>query len=77
MIPFELPCRADCSPVVVASPPGTFPEILGAGHSKPELRSRVRKGLLKAAQLHALSRDVFYGRRGRIKPRELWEQMNS
>ena len=45
--------------------------------SKPELRSRVRKGLLKVEQLHSLSRDVFYGRRGRIKPRELWEQMNS
>ena len=45
--------------------------------SKPELRSRVRKRLLKVEQLHSLSRDVFYGRRGRIKPRELWEQMNS
>ena len=45
--------------------------------SEPELRSRVRKGLLKVEQLHSLSRDVFYGRRGRIKPRELWEQMNS
>ena len=28
-------------------------------------------------QLHALARDVFYGRRGRINARELWEQMNS
>jgi Tn3 transposase DDE domain len=28
-------------------------------------------------QLHALARDVFYGRRGRINARELWEQMNT
>jgi len=31
--------------------------------------------LLKVEQLHALARDVFYGRRGRINARELWEQM--
>ena len=34
--------------------------------SKPELRRRIRRGLLKVEQLHALARDVFYGRRGRI-----------
>ena len=45
--------------------------------SKPELRSRVRRGLLKVEQLHALARDVFYARRGRINRREVWEQMNS
>jgi hypothetical protein len=28
-------------------------------------------------QLHALARDVYYGRRGRINARELHEQMNS
>jgi len=28
-------------------------------------------------QLHALARDVFYARRGRINARELWEQMNT
>jgi TnpA family transposase len=39
------------------------------------LRSRIRRGLLKVEQLHALARDVFYGRRGRISARELWEQM--
>jgi len=33
--------------------------------------------LLKVEQLHALARDVFYGRRGRINARELWEQMNT
>jgi hypothetical protein len=32
--------------------------------------------LLKVEQLHALARDVFYGRQGRINARELWEQMN-
>jgi TnpA family transposase len=41
------------------------------------LRSRIRRGLLKVKQLHALARDVYYGRRGRINARELHEQMNS
>ena len=27
--------------------------------------------------MHALARDVFYGNRGRINARDLWEQMNS
>ena len=45
--------------------------------SEPELRTRIRRGLLKVEQLHALARDVFYGRRGKIKPREIWGQMNS
>jgi len=45
--------------------------------AEPELRGRIRRGLLKVEQLHALARDVFYGRRGRINARELWEQMNT
>jgi TnpA family transposase len=45
--------------------------------SEPQLRSRIRRGLLKVEQLHALARDVYYGRRGRINARELHEQMNS
>ena len=45
--------------------------------SEPDLRGRIRRGLLKVEQLHALSRDVFYGRLGKINPRELWDQMNS
>jgi hypothetical protein len=32
---------------------------------EPELR-RIRRGLLKVEQLHALAIDVFYGRRGQI-----------
>ena len=27
--------------------------------------------------MYALARDVFYGNRGRINARDLWEQMNS
>ena len=27
--------------------------------------------------MHALARDLFYGNRGRINARDLWEQMNS
>ena len=37
----------------------------------------IRRGLLKVEQLHALARDVYYGRRGRINARELHGQMNS
>jgi len=52
-------------------------EFLLSYLSEPQLRSRIRKGLLKVEQLHALARDVYYGRRGRISVRELHEQMNS
>ena len=45
--------------------------------SQPPLRRRVRRGLLKVDQLHALARDVFYGHRGRLNARELHEQMTS
>lgn len=45
--------------------------------SESTLRGRLRRGLLKVEQLHALARDVFYWRRGRINARELREQMNS
>ena len=45
--------------------------------SEPTLRSRIRKGLLKVDQLHALTRDVYHGRRGRINAGDLHEQMNS
>jgi TnpA family transposase len=52
-------------------------EFLLSYLSEPQLRSRIRRGLLKVEQLHALARDVFYGRRGRINARELHGQMNS
>jgi len=45
--------------------------------SEPQLRTRIRRGLFKVEQLHALARDVYYGRRGRINARELHEQMNT
>ncbi len=52
-------------------------EFLLSYLSEPQLRSRIRRGLLKVEQLHALARDVYYGRRGRINARELHGQMNS
>ena len=52
-------------------------EFLLSYLSEPQLRGRIRSGLLKVEQLHALARDVYYGRRGRINARELHEQMNS
>lgn len=45
--------------------------------SQPQLRRRIRRGLLKVDQLHALARDVYYGRRGRLNARELHKQMTS
>ena len=45
--------------------------------SQPQLRSRIRRGLLKVEELHALARDVFYGKRGRVNAREIHEQLNS
>jgi len=45
--------------------------------SQPQLRSRIRRGLLKVEELHALARDVFYGKRGRVNAREIQEQLNS
>ncbi len=58
---------------VASSRPSSFLQYL----SEPELRGRIRRGLLKVEQLHALARDVFYGRRGRINARELWEHLNT
>ena len=52
-------------------------EFLLSYLSEPPLRSRIRRGLLKVEQLHALARDVYYGRRGRINARELHERMSS
>lgn len=52
-------------------------EFLLSYLSEPQLRARIRRGLLKVEQLHALARDVYYGRRGRINARELHEQMNT
>ena len=46
-------------------------EFLLSYLSEPQLRTRIRRGLLKVEQLHALARDVHYGRRGKINAREL------
>ena len=45
--------------------------------SEPQLRAKVRRGLLKVEQLHALARAVCYGQRGRISAREVYDQMNA
>ena len=41
------------------------------------LRQRIQRGLLKIEQMHALARDVYYGKRGRVNSHELHDQMNS
>ena len=45
--------------------------------SEPQLRAKVRRGLLKVEQLRALARAVYYGQRGRISAREVYDQMNA
>ena len=45
--------------------------------SEPQLRANARRGLLKVEQLHALARAVYYGQRGRISAREVYDQMNA
>ena len=44
--------------------------------SEPQLRAKVRRGLLKVEQLHALARAVYYGQRGRISAREVYDQVS-
>ena len=45
--------------------------------SEPQLRAKVRRGLLKVEQLHAVARAVYYGQRGRISAREVYDQVNA
>ena len=45
--------------------------------SEPQLRAKVRRGLLKVEQLHALARAVYYGQRARISAREVYDQVNA
>ena len=45
--------------------------------SDKALRRRIRRGLLKGEQIHALARDLNYGKRGRITAADLQEQRNS
>ena len=41
--------------------------------SEPQLRANVRRGLLKAEPLHALACAVYFGQRGRITAREVYD----
>ena len=45
--------------------------------SQPPLRRRVRRGLLKVDELHALSRDIVYGKRGHMTGRDFHEMMKT
>ena len=45
--------------------------------AQPQLRQRIRQGLLKVEQLHQLARDIFYAKRGRISAREIHQQLNA
>ena len=46
--------------------------------SEPQLRAKVRRGLLKVEQFHAMARGTVYCRqRGRISAREVYDQVNA
>jgi len=45
--------------------------------SDTTLRQKIRRGLLKGEQIHALARDLNYGKRGRISTEDLQEQKKS
>ncbi|MFC1833871.1 Tn3 family transposase [Thermodesulfobacteriota bacterium] len=45
--------------------------------SDPSLRRRVQRGLLKGEQLHALARNVHYGRQGKSHLRDFQQQMST
>ncbi|MEE8250767.1 MAG: Tn3 family transposase [Gemmatimonadales bacterium] len=45
--------------------------------TRPALRRRVRQGLLKSEELHALARSVFYGKLGRADWRDFRRQMST
>lgn len=45
--------------------------------SDPLTRKRVRRGLLKGEEVHALARQVSYGKQGRITARDLQAQKNT
>ena len=42
----------------------------------PHLRRRIRRGLLKSEQFHALARQVHYGKRGQTDGRHFQQQMS-
>jgi TnpA family transposase len=45
--------------------------------SQPPLRRRARRGLLKLDELHAIARDIVYGKRGRMTQRDFHEMMKT
>jgi TnpA family transposase len=45
--------------------------------ARPQLRRRVRQGLLKSEEIHAMARSVFYGKLGRADWRDFRRQMSS
>ncbi len=45
--------------------------------SDPVMRQRIRRGLLKGEEIHALARQVAYGKQGRITARDLQAQRNT
>lgn len=45
--------------------------------SDPTMRGRVRRGLLKGEEVHALARKVAYGKQGQVTARDLLSQKNT
>ena len=56
---------------------GLYALVSGRISTRSGLRAKVRRGLLKVEQLHALARAVYYGQRGRISAREVYDQVSA
>ncbi len=83
---------ASAAPAAAQPVPGVEPLIRRQPGARPGAEDRVRAavharaatagegaacGLLKVEQLHALARAVYYGQRGRISAREVYDQVNA
>ena len=45
--------------------------------SDPVARKQIRRGLLKSEEMHALGRQVFYGKQGKVTARDFQAQKNT
>ena len=63
--------------VSTARNPRTKERVCAAVHVRTATAGQGRRGLLKVEQLHVLARAVYYGQRGRISAREVYDQMNA
>ena len=63
----------------VSDPGVSRPRLIRAASFLEAVRREIalRRGLLKVEPLHALARAVYYGQRGRISAREVYDQLSA